>query len=121
ARLLMLAYLRQHADIVAPIAQKGLPVSDEYKEKHPTWGDQFTELFVSGLVAIFLEKKVNPQESKAFVLMERRTKGMTILPGVVSVLQRYLNEHEDAKYASFIDYLPHFPGHLRVAKSISAL
>lgn len=121
ARLLMLAYLRKHAQAVAPIAEKGLPVKDEYKVKYPQWGDQFTELFVSGVVAIYLEQNVNPQEAKAFVLMERKTKGMTILPGVISVLQRYLNEHSDGKYESFIDYLPHFPGHLRVAKSISAL
>lgn len=121
ARLLMLAYLRQNAEAVAPIAQKPLPVDEEFKALYPTWGDQFTELFVAGSVALYLEKRVSPQEAKAFILMEKKAHGVTILPGVVSVLQRYLNEYYNGRYQSFLQYLPHFPGHLRVAKTISAL
>jgi hypothetical protein len=121
ARLLMLAYLRQNAAQVAPVTQKPLPVDEEFLRKFPKWGDQFTELFVTGAVAIYLEQHVSPQEAKSFILMERKAKGVTILPGVVSVLQRYLSEFRDGKYRSFTDYLPHFPGHLRVAKKVSLL
>ena len=34
---------------------------------------------------------------------------MTILPGVISVLERYLREYYDGRYNSLIEYLPHFP------------
>lgn len=121
ARLLMLSYLRQNADRVAGAAQKPLPVNDEFKEKYPTWGDQFTELFVIGAVALFLEQAVNPQEAKAYILMQDKAKGLKMIPGLVSVLRRYLSEFADGKYEALINYLPNFPGHLRVAKSISSL
>lgn len=121
ARLLILAYLRQNAEAVQPITKRDLPVDDAFKQAHPTWGDQFTELFVPGVVALYLEQNVNPQEAKAFILMEKKTRGVTILPGVISVLQRYIREYEDGKYSSLVEYLPHFPNHLRVAKSISAI
>ena len=53
--------------------------------------------------------------------MEKKARGITIMPGVISVLQRYLNEYEDGKYSKFTEFLPHFPGHLRIAKTISAI
>jgi hypothetical protein len=121
ARLLMLSYLRQHADKVAPIAQKSLPVSDKFTETYPTWGDQFTELFAAGAVALFLEQSVSKQEAKSYILMQHKAKGLGVLPGVVSVLRRYLNEFNEGKYESFINYLPNFPGHLRVAKTITTI
>jgi hypothetical protein len=121
ARLLMLAYLRQNAEKISPITRKELPVSDEFRQMHPTWGDQFMELFVPGLVALYLEEQVSPQEAKAFILMEKKSRGLTILPGVVSVLQRYLNEYEEGRFSSFADFLPYFPRHLRIAKTISAI
>ena len=121
ARLLLLAYLRQNAEDIEPITRKPLPVDEEFKRAHPTWGDQLTELFVPGCVAIFLERRVSPQEAKSFILMEKKARGITILPGVISVLQRYLNEYEDGKYTKFTEFLPHFPGHLRIAKTISAI
>lgn len=120
-RLLMVAYLRQNATGIAPVASKPLPVGDKFNEMYPTWGDQFTKLFVAGVVAIFLEQAISPQEAKAYMLMENRVNGVSILPGVVSVLKRYLSEHKDGRYEQFVDYLPNFPKHLRVAKSIVAL
>jgi hypothetical protein len=121
ARLLMLSYLRQNADKVAVVAQKPLPVGDDFKQSYPTWGDQFTELFVVGAVALFLEEAISLQEAKSYILIQDKAKGLKILPGVVSVLRRYLSEYSDGKYETFINYLPNFPGHLRVAKSISQL
>lgn len=121
ARLLMLAYLRQNADDVATVAQKPLPVSPAFKQQYPTWGDQFTELFAAGAVALFLEDSVSKKEAQAYILMQNKAQGLKVLPGVVSVLRRYLNEYADGHYETFIKYLPNFPGHLRVAKTISTL
>jgi len=121
AQLLMLAFLHKHSAIVETLKEKSLHVSDEFQKAYPHWGDQFTALFVPGVVAIFLEHAINPQEAKSFIVMEKKLKGITILPGVISVLERYLNETKDGKFKDFIEFLPHFPGHLRIAKTISAI
>lgn len=121
ARLLMLSYLRQHAEEVAPIAQKPLPIGDQFRAAYPNWGDQFTELFALGAVALFLEQSVAPHEAKAYVLLQHKMKGLNVLPGVVSVLRRYMSDYANNKYETFIKYLPNFPGHLRVAKTITTL
>lgn len=120
-RLLMVSYLRQKAAEVAPLVSTPLPVSKAFRETHPTWGDQFTGLFVAGAVAIFLEKALGTKESEAYMLMENRLHGLTILPGVVSVLNRYLSEYSDGRYQQFSEYLPNFPKHLRVAKRVVSL
>jgi hypothetical protein len=120
-RLLMVSYLRQHAPVIAPLADTELPVSRKFRESHPTWGDQFTALFVVGAVAIFLEQAVNSKEAQAYVLMENKLHGVTILPGVVSVLQRYLSEYEEGRFQQLADYLPNFARNLRVAKRVVSL
>lgn len=121
ARLLMLSYLRQHAAEVAPIAQKPLPVSEQFREYYPNWGDQFTELFALGSVVLFLEQAVSSQEAKAYMQMHHKARGVDVLPGVVHVLRRYLSDFHKQKYDDFIKYLPNFPGHLRVAKTITTI
>jgi hypothetical protein len=120
-RLVMVSYLRQKAAAVAPLANTPLPVGDNFRKTHPTWSDQFTELFVAGAVAVFLEQMIGPQEAKAYILMENRVHGVTILPGVVSVLKRYLSEQSDGRYEQLSDYLPNFAKHLRVAKRVVSL
>jgi hypothetical protein len=120
-RLLMVSYLRQKAAEVAPLANKPLPVEKSFKVTHPTWSDQFTELFVSGAVAIFLEETINPQEANAYILMENRVHGVTILPSVVSVLKRYLSEYSEGRFEQLADFLPTFGQHLRVAKRMISL
>jgi hypothetical protein len=120
-RLVMVSYLRQKAAEVAPLANAPLPVGENYRKTHPTWGDQFTDLFVAGAVAIFLEQTIGPHEAKAYILMENKVHGVTILPGVVSVLKRYLAEQEEGRYEQLSDYLPNFSKHLRVAKRVISL
>jgi hypothetical protein len=120
-RLLMVSYLRQNAAEIAPVASKPLPVGNKLRQMYPTWSDQFTKLFVSGVVALFLEEALGPQEAKAYILVENRVNGIKILPGVVSVLKRYVNEYHEGRFERFVDFLPHFPNHLRVAKSIVSL
>jgi hypothetical protein len=121
ARLLMVSYLRQNAAEVAPVAGKPLPIGDTFRQHYPTWGDQFTQLFVTGAVAVFLEQALSEREAKAYILMENRLHGLAILPGVVSVLKRYISEYNEGRYERFAEFLPNFPRHLRVAKSIVSL
>lgn len=121
ARLLMVTYLRQQAAEIAPTTTTPLPISDEFRAKYPTWGDQFTALFVAGAVAIFLEHAIGQPESKAYILMENKVNGLKILPGVVNVLKRYLSEYEDGKYTQFVEYLPNFGKTLRVVKRVISL
>ena len=72
-------------------------------------------------VAIFLEETINPQEAKAYILMENKVHGVTILPSVVSVLKRYLSEHKEGRFEQLSDFLPNFGKHLRVAKRMISL
>lgn len=118
-RLLTGAFLRNHAEQVD--AEKPLPVSDHFKAIYPTWAEQFTSLFVAGLVAIFLEDHVSTAEASAYVLMERKLHGLEILPGVVNVLRHYLRELETGRYQTLLDFLPNFSRRLKVANRIISL
>jgi hypothetical protein len=120
-KVLMHAYLREHADKIASIAETPLPVSDQFRAKFPTWQEQFTTLFVAAAAALYLETHVSKAEANAYVLMERKTQGMVILPGMISVLRRYLSEKEAGRYKEIIDFLPVFPKQLRVANKIVTL
>lgn len=120
-RLLMRDYLAHHENQVNEASLIELPVSDSVRAQNPTWIDQFLALFVSGVVAIFLEDRVNTAEAKAYTLMESKVYGMAMLPGVISVLRRYLNDLEAGKYSNFAEFLPLFPKQLRVAKRIYSL
>jgi hypothetical protein len=120
-RLLIIAYLRRHADRLAEAAKNPIPVGDQFGALYPTWEEQFVALWVSAAVAIFLEDYVSAAEAKAYVLIARKAQGMTILPGTISVLRRYLGEREAGRYEDLLDFLPIFPKQLRVAKRIVTL
>ena len=120
ARLLLTKYLRENAEAVAEATSKELPVSDQFKAEHPAWEDQFVTLFITAAVAIYLEDFVAEAESRAYILMERKTRGMTILPATISVLRRYMKEHGN-KYETLSDFLKVFPMQLRVARKIVTL
>ena len=98
-----------------------IPVGEQFGKLHPTWEEQFVALWVAAAVAIYLEDHVSQAEAKAYVLMARKAQGMTILPGTISVLRRYLTERESGRYDSLLDFLPIFPKQLRVAKRIVTL
>ncbi|MDX2161710.1 MAG: hypothetical protein SF162_10325 [bacterium] len=120
-RALLMNYLRVHADKIGEIAQTPLPIGDQFQSMYPTWQEQFANLFVAGAVAIYLQDHLSKTEADAYVLMERKVRGITILPGMISVLRRYLEEKEAGRYASLIDFLPVFPRQLKVANRIAAL
>jgi hypothetical protein len=120
ARLLMLNYLRTHADEITEATQQDLPISDELKLRYPTWEDQFIALFQSAVVAIYLEDYISPTEAKGFMMMEKRIRHMMEVPGTVSVLRRYLQE-KGKRYHTLAEFLNIFPKQLRVAKRIITL
>jgi hypothetical protein len=120
ARFLLSSYLRASPDRLAEAQKTELPVGDQFRALHPTWEDQFISLFVAAAVAMYLEDFVSEAEAKAYVLMEHKARGMTILPGTVSVLRRYLQELGN-KYETLLDFLPIFPKQLRIAKKIVTL
>jgi len=117
SRLLLEVYLAQNADKVAEASKKDLPVTDQIREKYPTWVEQFTALFISGAVSIYLEDHFSKPEANAFELMERKVRGMTLLGATISVMRRYINEYGN-RYHSLADFLSIFPTQLRVAKKI---
>ncbi|MCB9456189.1 MAG: hypothetical protein H6671_09395 [Anaerolineaceae bacterium] len=120
-RMLLMAYLREHSDKITEVAEIPLPVSDQFRSRYPTWQEQFVALFVAAAVALYLEDAVSAAEANAYVLMERKAHGMVILPGMTSVLRRYLSELESGRYTNLLDFLPVFPKQLRVAKKIVSL
>ena len=116
-RLLLQNYLRQHAKQVEEASQKEMPVNDNFKAENPTWEQQFISLFVSASVAMYLEDYINKAEAKSYILMEKKVRGMTILPGTISVMRRFLQEVGN-RYENLSEFLPIFPAQLRVAKRI---
>lgn len=120
-RMLMHTFLREHADKAAAAAKSPLPVGDRIQALYPTWEEQLTSVFLAAAVAIYLEDHVSKAESNAYVLMERKVRGMTVLPAVINVLRRFLNERKAGRYQSLIEFLPVFPKQLRIAAKIVAM
>lgn len=118
AGILLREYLRVHSKELEEIVQTELPLTDQFKSEYPSWEQQFTTLFLSALVAMYLEEHVDEKEYKSHMLMEKKARGMTNLPGTVSVLRRYLQEVGGDKYNNLIEFLPIFPKQLRVAQRI---
>ncbi|MEL6268225.1 MAG: hypothetical protein AAFV33_22480 [Chloroflexota bacterium] len=119
-RLILLSYLRANSEIVVEAAKNELPVSDQFRALYPTWGEQFVTIFVTATMAIYLET-IDPKEKRAFVKEQTKIHNMKILPGAVSVLQRYLQERESGKFDTLADFLPVFPKQLKVAKRIISI
>lgn len=120
-RLLMQDYLRQYPEDAAAAAEKPLPVSDQFRALHPSWDDQFINLFVAGLVAIFLEEHISSAEANAYILMERKLNGLDALPGVITIFRRYVGELNTGHYRGMVDLLPHFAKQLKVANRLARL
>lgn len=116
-RILLSQYLRENADKVAQASRKDLPVTPQLRERYPSWVDQFTALFISGVVSIYLEDHFSKPEAHAFELMERKVHGMTLLGATISVMRRYISGY-GSRYTSLADFLTIFPTQLRVAKTI---
>ncbi len=119
--MLMVAYLRRHAEQIAVISKTPLPVTDQFRTLYPTWVEQFANLFVAGAVAIYLEDHVSSAEANAYVLMERKLHGLEVLPGVINVFRHYLRELDAGHYTNLLDLLPNFSRRLKIANRIVTL
>jgi hypothetical protein len=119
--VLMGAYMREHEEVISELAEKPLPVDEKFIATHPTWQDQFLGLFKAAVIYLFLEDSVSSLEAKSFMQYMQKVESVTILAGIASILRRYMDEYKAGHYSSFAEYLPNFPKHLRVAKTISAL
>jgi hypothetical protein len=115
---LLKAYLDAHETELAEISKEDLPLHEQFIAQYPTWREQFSTLFLSGIVAMYLEGHVDDKEYKAYMLMEKKASGLVNLPGTVSVMRRYLQEVGGDKYNNLIEFLPIFPKQLRVAQKI---
>lgn len=120
-RLLMQGYLHTHAERLGNLSANPLPVTEKFQALYPTWTEQFANLFVAGAVAIYLEEYVSRAEANAYVLMERKMRGLEILPGVINVLRHYLHELETGRYRTLLDLLPNFSRRLRIANKIVSM
>ena len=120
-RMIMVSYLRTNAAEIAHLVRTPLPVDDRFSATHRTWSDQLIGLFTAGAVVLFLEQSLGTREADAYMLMENRLHGVTILPAVVSVLKQYLAEYNAGTYRELSDYLPNFAEHLRAAIRMSSL
>lgn len=119
--LLLAPYLRKHAERLADAEKVALPVPEAFASTHRTWQAQFTSLFTSGLIAIYLEDHVSQAEARAYTLIERKAFGVALLPSIVSVLRYYLDGVAAGRYSELADFLPLFPKQVRVAKRIVSL
>ena len=117
----MSSYLRAHAEQLGDPNENPLPITDKFRALYPTWTEQFANLFVAGAVAIYLEDHVSQAEANAYVLLERKMRGLEILPGVIHVLRHYLRELETGRYQTLLDLLPNFSRRLRIANKIVSL
>jgi hypothetical protein len=66
-----------------------LPVSAALRKHYPTETGQFMAVMSAGLVAIYFEDHLGAQEADAWMLMEKRQRGLDILPAAVQVLRAY--------------------------------
>lgn len=119
--LLMREYLQNHSSKLAEVSQTPLPLNETLLTLFPTWEAQFTNIFCAAAVALYLEDHVSAREANAFALMERKTRGIDILPAAISVLRRYRSDLALGKYRELADFLPVFPKQLKLATRIKAL
>jgi hypothetical protein len=120
SQLVLQPMLQAHADKITEIAKENeLPLPDTFKAQYPTWADQFVGLFSSAATAMYLQDFVSDKDAKGYLLVERKSRNLSILPGTISVLRRYAQNR--SQYADLIDFLPVFPKQLRVAKKIMSM
>lgn len=120
ARLLLIPYLRNHADVVSEAAKNELPVSDQFRALYPTWGEQFVNIFITAAIAVYIEQH-DEREARGYIQEQVKIHNIKILPGAVNVLKRYLQEREAGKFQTLSDFIPVFPKQLKVAKRILSI
>jgi len=114
-RLRLSDALLANAGLIADVMAEPLPVSDAFRALYPAWPDQFAQVFSGALAAIYLDEHVSPQEASAYLLMEKRLRGLDILPAAVSVLRGFRGQKGAGSPLALERFLPRFPALLRQA------
>jgi hypothetical protein len=66
-----------------------LPVSATFRKLYPGETDQFVQVISAGLVAVYFEDHLSAQEASAYLLMEKRQRGLELLPAAMQTLREY--------------------------------
>lgn len=119
--VLVRAYLAAHPQAVEAASRTSLPLPAALAEQHTGWAEQFALIFCASAVALFLEDTLGRREAEAYLLLERRLRGLDVLPAAVGVLRRYRDEQAAGKTSDLAIVLPVFSKQLRVASRIRAL
>jgi hypothetical protein len=116
AHLLTSALLEAHAADVADAT----PFTDTARGRMgqayapEDWPALFRDLFVPALTALYLEEAFSPGESKAYVLMERRTHKLDSLDTMIALLRDFrARQRDEAAYSDFGACLRDFPSAYR--------
>lgn len=115
SRLRLADALRARPELFAQAAASDLSVSDKFRALYPAGPEQFAQVFSGALVAIYLEEHVSPQEASAYLLMEKRLRGLEVLPAAVSVLRDYRGGRKAGSAAALKGLLLTFADRLRAA------
>jgi len=115
SRLRLSGPLLANADLIAEVMVEPLPVSEAFRALYPAWQDQFAQVLSGALAAIYLDEQVSPQEASAYLLMEKRLRGLDVLPAAVSVLRTYRGQKGAGSPLALERFLPRFPVLLRQA------
>ncbi len=116
-RAAIIAYSRLRlADPLRALSEQAagpLPVSERFRALYPAWTDQFAQIVSAGLVTLYLEEHVSPQEAKAYQLLEKRLYGLDVLPSAVTALRDYRSTRQTGSAAALGNFLSSFAGLLR--------
>lgn len=120
-RVLLHEHLEQHPEETEQARRVKLPVPNTFRALYPEWFDQFAVLFISGVTALFLEQTFGKPEADAYIMMAHKAHRFEVLPSVVEVLRRYLEDQARGKYSVFAEYMPTFCTGLRVTEKLKKL
>jgi hypothetical protein len=119
--VLVRAYLEAHPQAVEAASRTSLPLPAALTAVYTGWTEQFRLIFCASAVALFLEDTLGRREADAYLLLERRLRGLDVLPAAVGVLRRYRSEQAAGKTSGLAGVLPVFSKQLKVASRIRAL
>lgn len=77
------------------------------------WPTLFRDLFVPALTALYLEQAFSAGESRAYVLMERRTHKLESLDTMIALLRDFGARQAASGFPDFGAFLPEFPAAYR--------
>lgn len=116
-RAAIVAYSRLRlADALGAVSEAAagpFPVSPAFHALYPAWPDQFAQIFSGALVALYLNEQISAQEASAYLLMERRVRGLEILPAAVDILRDFRDQKGAGSSRALAKFLPRFPALLR--------